>query len=105
MPGSPFVFDAVRLGNVEQAFADHRDHEVRCRKNTEGPISTPRLYGGLAVVNCQCVLSVHGHSDSGALTSSKAPAVRVNDFETSVSGSLVSNLRAPRGRDWTCLAG
>ena len=32
-------------------------------------------------------------------------AVRVNDFETSVSGSLVSNLRAPRGRDWTCLAG
>ena len=31
--------------------------------------------------------------------------VRVNDFETSVSGSLVSNLRAPRGRDWTCLAG
>ena len=70
--GSPFLLDAVRLCNVEQAFGDHGDHEVPCRKNSEGPISMPRLYGGLPVVNCQCVLSVHGHSDSRALTSSKA---------------------------------
>ena len=75
--GSPFVLDAVRLCcNVEQAFADHGDHEVPCRKNAEGPINTLRLYGGLAVVNCQCVLSVHGHSDSGALTSPKASRCR-----------------------------
>ena len=82
----PFVLDAVRLDDVEQTFADHGDHEVPCRKNTQRSICTPRLQSRSAVVNCQYVPLMHRHGDGRALSCPKASRRRQRSEESDLLG-------------------
>ena len=118
----------VGLSPTEKAPPYHGAQPERTTRNQAvrsppGRVSSPGEFHPEALAEPDVNVSVHPapiiqpgrvHQDSSeqrAEADSELPAqanvwpVRVNDFETSVSGSLVSNLRAPRGRDWTCLAG
>ena len=73
MSGGPLLLDAVGLGDVEQALANHRDDQVLCREDAKGCVGTASMCGGKAVVYGEDVAAVDGEGDGGAFAGAKAP--------------------------------
>ena len=87
MPCRPFVLDAVRLVNVEQAFADHGDHEILCRQECAASDrhAAPASVARRSSIASMCRRWI-GHGDGRALARPKASRRRQQSEE--------SNLRA-----------
>ena len=73
MSGGPLLLDAVGLGDVEQALANHRDDQVLRSEDAKGCVGTASMCGGKAVVYGEDVAAVDGEGDGGAFAGAKAP--------------------------------